>query len=604
MKISRIEIKRFRSIQDITFDIDQSYNLISFCGENNAGKTNILRSISLFFHPNLFDNENDVPIHKQASAGGKVFPEIAITFISKDKKIRITRIFEYSTVILEGEETDLVTSKPKQLDQEVCEKILSKYVCKFIEVINLSIPDLIEELIQEVYDIEYEKSRFKGAKQKLKEAFEDYHAGVLEILKELATDITPDFEKFNSDWGVDFSISTDVKKFRDLISDDVEFFVKDKSNKVIGSKGSGLQRLAFILLQSRIVSKLKQGKIPLLIIDEPETFLHPALQKQLKEHLLNLGQSGIQIFLTTHSPAFIDSYLLRNQFLIGIQIEENIWFNRVKKYVNKVSTYSIDLESIDGTQKIKRQLGLEAATVSPLEKFNMIVEGEADQRYLKQLLSYFELAHPNIVPAHGVANIEKLLDLYKGFYKTQTDTPAVLIMLDNDLAGREIFHKISKNIEKYKPLVVRVIFCPNYLGETPDLTNLQKSKENHEIEDLLYPEIFVNLVNMLLKKANYNEIVAAQIFDKIAKPAFKAKGILALVEDEKNESNPLTGQNITFSSSSHESEKMKTSISKLFNFEGDRKFIKLISENDRKYPEVRLFLNQIAEMDLHFFKND
>jgi predicted ATP-dependent endonuclease of OLD family len=601
MKIVKIEIKRFRSIQEISFEIDQSYSLISFCGENNAGKTNILRAMQLFFQPYQIDYEKDVPIHKQASAGGKVFPEITLTFISKDKRIKITRSFNYTDNSLEGEEVDLATSTPKQLNKDESTKILDKYVCKFIEVINLSIPDLIEELIEEVYDIEYEKSRFKGAKQQLKEAFEEYHSGVMEILKALASDISPDFSKFNEDWGVDFSLNTDIKKFRDLISDDVEFFVKDKSNKVIGSKGSGLQRLAFILLQSRIVSKLKTGVVPLLLIDEPETFLHPALQKKLKEHLLSLGHSGIQVFLTTHSPVFIDSFLLRNQFLIGLNIEEDIYFKRVKKYVNKVSTYSIDLESIDGTQKIKRQLGLDEVSISPLERYNIIVEGEADKRYFEKLLTFFELVSPNIIPAHGVSNIEKLLDLYKGFYKIEKEAPYVLIVLDNDNAGREIYQKLQKNIAKYHPLKLEIVFCPNFLGESPDIKEISKLKENYEIEDFIYPDVFLSLVNQLLEKAKFKPINTNEVLEKLNKPAFKSKGILSIVEDSKNDSNPELGQNITFSSSSHESEKMKNSISKLLEFEGDRRFIKQLQKASDNYPEVKKFILSLSEMNKHYF---
>ena len=53
IKIIKINICRFRSIIDLTVDIEQEYGLISICGKNNVGKTNTLRALSLFF------NEND-----------------------------------------------------------------------------------------------------------------------------------------------------------------------------------------------------------------------------------------------------------------------------------------------------------------------------------------------------------------------------------------------------------------------------------------------------------------------------------------------------------------------------------------------------------------
>lgn len=48
IKIIKINICRFRSIIDLTVDIEQEYGLISICGKNNVGKTNTLRALSLF----------------------------------------------------------------------------------------------------------------------------------------------------------------------------------------------------------------------------------------------------------------------------------------------------------------------------------------------------------------------------------------------------------------------------------------------------------------------------------------------------------------------------------------------------------------------------
>ena len=41
--------------------IDPSYNQIAFCGKNNVGKTNTLRAINLFFHPESYQMSEDMP---------------------------------------------------------------------------------------------------------------------------------------------------------------------------------------------------------------------------------------------------------------------------------------------------------------------------------------------------------------------------------------------------------------------------------------------------------------------------------------------------------------------------------------------------------------
>ncbi len=45
----------------------------------------------------------------------------------------------------------------------------------------------------------------------------------------------------------------------------------------------------------------------MLLIDEPETALHPSAVRAAKEHLYSLASEvGWQVMLTTHHPAFID----------------------------------------------------------------------------------------------------------------------------------------------------------------------------------------------------------------------------------------------------------------------------------------------------------
>lgn len=48
IKIIHIEIHRFRSLMDLDLDFDDDYNLVTICGKNNVGKTNVLRAVNLF----------------------------------------------------------------------------------------------------------------------------------------------------------------------------------------------------------------------------------------------------------------------------------------------------------------------------------------------------------------------------------------------------------------------------------------------------------------------------------------------------------------------------------------------------------------------------
>ena len=48
MKIKKVEISKFRSIETGSFDID---DILGIVGQNNSGKTAILRALNSFFNP-------------------------------------------------------------------------------------------------------------------------------------------------------------------------------------------------------------------------------------------------------------------------------------------------------------------------------------------------------------------------------------------------------------------------------------------------------------------------------------------------------------------------------------------------------------------------
>ena len=107
------------------------------------------------------------------------------------------------------------------------------------------------------------------------------------------------------------------------------------------------------------------------------------------------------------------------------------------------------------------------------------------------------------------------------------------------------------------------------------------------MEDLVYPEIICYLINSILEKRNMNRINSKKICSSIKKNAFKAKGILELCEHEKNEMNPDNGADISFVSSGGSTNRIKESMANLFNLEANQKLLRLLSECNQKYPNVK-----------------
>ena len=269
MKLKKIEIKRFRSINNLSLELDTECNFISICGPNNVGKTNVLRALNLFFNPDNYSFAEDAPYLKQHTRGGTISTEIFLTIEDNDNSYVIERKFELKKGTIDVSEAINKLTPPtkrkkeyqkKPIDKAEIKKILDKFVFFYIPAINISFPELIDLIINDVYELEFEKSRFSGLKGELKKSFNEYNSGLVEILNQLASEINPLFQQFNPNWTVEFKSNAEVKKFQDLISQDISFYINDKSIFNNENKGSGLQKLGFILLHQKIIEKLSKSK--------------------------------------------------------------------------------------------------------------------------------------------------------------------------------------------------------------------------------------------------------------------------------------------------------------------------------------------------------
>lgn len=225
-----------------------------------------------------------------------------------------------------------------------------------------------------------------------------------------------------------------------------------------------------------------------------------------------------------------------------------------------------------------------------------MVEGGCDKKYLEEFGNYFGLEIPNIIPLHGVSNIEKYLNFYNSYYKDNNIyIPKIKILFDNDVAGREQYKKIKKNCDRkaYKYIEVEVILLKNFLENSVD--KIENNYDNHEIEDLIYPEIICYLVNKILNGKNLNPINIKEINRKILAPSFSSNGIFSLIENEKNEKNLKNGAEISFISSGEKTNRIKEGMAGMFNVTGDKKLVDIIERNRKNYPFVEKFIKELFD---------
>ena len=599
IRIIKCEISRYRSILSMTLDISQELNSIAICGQNNVGKTNTLRAINLFFCPENYDREKDMPKIKKATGGQSTHPKIELTFWDdqSDKYFCLCRDMKN---YLENSPHDSLTGylvdkhgKKKNnysLSAEDISSLYKQMEFVYIESINTFIPDLIGKITDGIIDVEYDKSRFSQSKKELKQAYDTYIDGLSTILGNFANEISDTFRNFRENWKVEFNVPKNSNTFRDLISEDVKLLLNDNGSVGVLDKGAGLQRLATILLNFEMLSRVKGKKNIFVCIDEPDAYLHEGLQRKLKS-LFDEKSTYMQLFFTTHSKVFINEYNMLNVFLLDSKYREQ-YSARKKKYINVMETLLIDINEQDGYDKICSHLGIEPVSYDLLQCNNLLVEGNCDKKYLTELINFFGFTCPNIESLNGADNAIKFLEFYDSYYYNNTSKykPKIKIIFDNDAKGREVYKKVlAKN---YQHIEVSVLLIKNHINIGN--INTDYNNTNNEIEDFIYPEVIVYLMNLLLQRKKMKKLNLSSICKKIHTPSFSAKGILQLCEYEKNSLTPDTGAGISFISSGDQTNRVKDGLAGMFNLEANKALLSLLKECNTKYPYVKKALEELC----------
>lgn len=594
--ISKIIIKRFRSINDLTLHISNKQNIITICGENNVGKTNILRAINLFFDKTDFSFYDDVPEFKQKTMGATIYPEITLDFLDNKTNSRyvISKNYDIRSLTEETAFKYVVTGTKdgSSLDEKESIKFLNSIHLFYLPSINLSFPETINYLIDDKFlDIEFGKTQMRGKKGEVKTNLENARIILQEILDDLTNSINENFKDFHPSWGIKFLVPKNINRFRELITQEVEFTITDDTQTLINTKGAGLQRLGHILLNLRIIEKLsatKKNQHCIILIDEPDIYLHHRLQKKLKECLDKISLNT-QVFLTTHSPIFINAYSLENLFLLKLDVESK-FSTRKKETSNSLNTCIMDLKSNDAVSLIKETLGISDKDNLIVSHKNILVEGEGDKKYIEELCNFFKFPCRNIISADGVTNFKTYLEYYNSLVeKDSSPKPIFKVLFDNDEAGREEYSKILKNKNNYQNIEVKLEYVIDSFKS--DFSRMKNPKPNIEIEDLIYPEIILTLSNEILaRKKGFKKISERRFLQKIDNLSLRYKGVLEIIDNLKNEKNAELG--ITFST---KDSSFKGGLAGRFEVRGNSEMIDKLSELDKKYPEVKIFLKELFQ---------
>ncbi len=294
---------------------------------------------------------------------------------------------------------------------------------------------------------------------------------------------------------------------QDKTTDNVSIPIDDRSD------GFKWYLSIYLTLYNYIENNDTHNKI--LLLDEPNLYLHAEAQMDLLERVFKKEFKNIQIIYTTHSPYMIDSANTNSIKIIEKETQTNI-YNSAREY----ALARKDMNDVDALTPVMTALHLNIANELIVNSNNkiIIVEGIQDLYVLKSMiykLNYTEkFKNIKIIPCFGSEKVTFMFGYLYGLgYKTY-------ILVDNDKAGRKTINEIT-NREPDN-------FLKNYLFtySLPLESNsdgIQKKTQDVLLENLISKNDWSNIFkekNTILYKNVYDNINDLS-FEKETKDNFK-----------------------------------------------------------------------------------
>jgi putative ATP-dependent endonuclease of the OLD family len=165
----------------------------------------------------------------------------------------------------------------------------------------------------------------------------------------------------------------------------------DVDNFLAEVNGTGVREALRIILDVEFESPA------ILLVEEPEIYLHPSLEVSMMKYLGRLSAS-CQIFISTHSTNFIDSGDIENVYLVSKA--------RSNGHAAETNVQSLDLREAEDL--IPRELGIRLSSVFMFDRL-VFVEGDSDENIIREWSSILEInlssANVGFIPMEGARNL-------------------------------------------------------------------------------------------------------------------------------------------------------------------------------------------------------
>jgi predicted ATP-dependent endonuclease of OLD family len=141
----------------------------------------------------------------------------------------------------------------------------------------------------------------------------------------------------------------------------------------------------------RLILDYEFERPEILLVEEPEIHLHPALETSMMRYLKSVSTES-QIFITTHSTNFLDTAEMRNVYLVS----------------RKESTSIQSIDANEAESSIPAELGIRLSSLFMFDRL-VFVEGASDEEVVREWASILNVnlgnAGVGFIPMGGVRNL-------------------------------------------------------------------------------------------------------------------------------------------------------------------------------------------------------
>lgn len=404
MRIKQINIEKFRSIQKCSIWLKE---LNAIVGENNSGKTAILRAVNAFFH---FEEEEKYFKNNTHRFSPKANTKIELVFdevIDRDfyngkldgQQLIVGIKYAYSS----GKRSIYykVAGNEITCDDSIIKEIRSDIDYLYIPAsrgnydLTWNRDSIFNKLILE-FARKYTESRDMVSKHVLN-ATNKLHSSILNKIEKQLSDLFPTNESYK--FIINYNTDADYK----LLLDNLVLNMQEKDNTYpIQEYGSGIKSLAIISIFRMLATMTNRSVI--LGIEEPETNLHPQMQKQFIASIQNgKRENEVQLIMATHSTVIIDT-LKHDEIMLVRRV-----YNEKYGFISVISQLKETFWEEAGIEEFKHyQFFNYRNSDFFFSKYIVVTESKTDAQVIDKLISKelgWKKAYISIINLEGITNL-------------------------------------------------------------------------------------------------------------------------------------------------------------------------------------------------------